>query len=66
MPNKQSKGTKPSAKLQLNKQTIKDLKLKGDKAGRLKGGDYNTGSNSEQCSVATGCGSSDCAHKLKG
>jgi hypothetical protein len=62
MPNDQKKESKASGKLHLNKQTIKDLSLKGDKAGKLRGGDGTiTSSNAcstEQCSIA-------CANKLK-
>jgi hypothetical protein len=38
MPNKPTKSSKASGKLKLTKQTIKDLKPKGDKAGKLRGG----------------------------
>jgi hypothetical protein len=37
MPNKQTKNSKASGKLKLTQQTIKDLKLTGDKAAKLKG-----------------------------
>jgi hypothetical protein len=61
MPNNQKKGSKASGKLHLNKQTIKDLSLKGDKAGKLRGGETTITSSSacgtEQCSIA-------CANKL--
>jgi len=40
MPNKPTKSSKTSGKLKLNMQTIKDLNLRGDKAGKLKGGAY--------------------------
>ncbi len=62
MPNNQKKDSKASGKLHLNKQTIKDLSLKGDKAGKLRGGDGTiTSSNAcgtEQCSIA-------CVNKLQ-
>jgi hypothetical protein len=55
MPHKQTKSSKASGKLKLTKQTLKDLKLAGDRSRNLKGGYIvppTAGESTTSCKIA--------------